>query len=70
MDLAFDCLWDYALDNAKRFARSLEPYDLLWLEDIVSPENAAAQREVARATRTPLATGENRFRVHELRDIL
>ncbi|MFB6113029.1 MAG: mandelate racemase/muconate lactonizing enzyme family protein [Halodesulfurarchaeum sp.] len=70
VDLAFDVHWDYSLDSAKRLARELEPYDLLWLEDIVPPENVSAQREVARSTSTPLATGENRFRVHEFSDLL
>ena len=70
VDLAFDVHWDYSLDSAKRLARKLEPYDLMWLEDVVPPENMDAQREVARASRTPLATGENRFRVHEFKDLL
>jgi L-alanine-DL-glutamate epimerase-like enolase superfamily enzyme len=69
-EVAFDCHWDYSLDSAKRLARALEPYDLLWLEDVVPPENVAAQREVARSTSTPLATGENRFRVHEFSEML
>jgi len=70
VDLAFDVHWDYSLDSAKRLARKLEPYDLMWLEDVVPPENTAAQREVARSTETPLATGENRFRVHEFTELL
>ena len=69
-EVAFDCHWDYSLDTAKRLAGALEPYDLLWLEDVVPPENPRAQREVARSTTTPLATGENRFRVHEFADLL
>ncbi|MEF8827673.1 MAG: mandelate racemase/muconate lactonizing enzyme family protein [Haloarcula sp.] len=68
--VAFDCHWDYTVDSAKRLARALEPYDLLWLEDVVPPENMDAQREVARSTTTPLAAGENRFRVHEFSDML
>ncbi|AZH26394.1 mandelate racemase/muconate lactonizing enzyme family protein [Haloplanus aerogenes] len=69
-EVAFDCHWDYSIDSAKRLARALEPYDLLWLEDVLPPENVDAQREVARSTSTPLATGENRFRVHEFSDLL
>ena len=69
-EVAFDCHWDYTLDGAKRLARALEPYDLMWLEDVLPPENVDAQREVARSTSTPLATGENRFRVHEFSDLL
>ncbi|QLG49829.1 mandelate racemase/muconate lactonizing enzyme family protein [Natrinema halophilum] len=70
IDLAFDCHWDYSLDSAKRLAHVLEPYDLMWLEDVVPPENEDVQREVARSTQTPLATGENRFRVHEFTDLI
>ena len=70
VDLAFDCHWDYSLDSAKRLARALEPYDLMWLEDVIPPENMAAQREVTRRTNTPIAAGENRYRVHEFRELL
>ncbi|WP_436926175.1 mandelate racemase/muconate lactonizing enzyme family protein [Halosimplex amylolyticum] len=70
IDLAFDVHWDYSIDSAKRLASKLEPYDLMWLEDVVPPENMAAQREVNRSTNTPLATGENRFRVHEFTELL
>ncbi|AEN04775.1 mandelate racemase/muconate lactonizing enzyme family protein [Halolamina sp.] len=69
-EVAFDCHWDYSIDTAKRLAQALEPYGLLWLEDVVPPENITAQREVARSTSTPLAAGENRFRVHEFSDML
>ena len=70
VDLAFDVHWDYSIDSAKRLARELEPYDLMWLEDVVPPENMRAQREITQSTSTPLATGENRFRVHEFKDLL
>ncbi len=70
VEVAFDCHWDYELDSAKRLARALEEYDLMWLEDVIPPENMAAQTELTRSTTTPIATGENRFRVHEFRDLL
>jgi L-alanine-DL-glutamate epimerase-like enolase superfamily enzyme len=70
LDLAFDAHWDYSLDSAKRLCRALEPYDLMWLEDVLPPENVDAQREVTRASRVPIATGENRFRVHEFKELL
>ena len=70
IDLAFDVHWDYSIDSAKRLARKLEPYDLMWLEDVIPPENMEAQREVSQSVNVPLATGENRFRVHEFKDIL
>jgi len=70
IDLAFDCHWDYSVESAKRLAYELEEFDLMWLEDLIPPENMAAQKEVTAATRTPVATGENRFRVHELSDLI
>ncbi len=70
VELAFDVHWDYSFDSAKRLCRALEPFDLLWLEDLVPPENMAAQREITRAANVPIATGENRFRVHEFKELL
>ncbi|MFB6223598.1 MAG: mandelate racemase/muconate lactonizing enzyme family protein [Haloarcula sp.] len=70
VDLAFDCHWDYSVESAKRLAHELEEYKLMWLEDLVPPENMDAQIEVTKATRTPVATGENRFRVFELSELV
>jgi len=70
VDLAFDIHWDYSLDSAKRICRTLEPYDLMWLEDPIPPENMEAQREVTRTSDVPIATGENRFRTHEFKELL
>ncbi|SDK07009.1 mandelate racemase/muconate lactonizing enzyme family protein [Natronorubrum texcoconense] len=70
VDLAFDCHWDYSVESAKRLAYKLREYDLMWLEDLIPPENMAAQTEVTKATKTPVATGENRFRVHELSELI
>ena len=70
VDLAFDCHWDYSVESAKRLAHELEPFDLMWLEDLIPPENTNAQIEVTKSTRTPIATGENRFRSHEFSELL
>ncbi|SEP24734.1 L-alanine-DL-glutamate epimerase [Halogranum amylolyticum] len=70
VDLAFDCHWDYSVESAKRLARELEEFKLMWLEDLIPPEKMSAQIEVTKSTTTPVATGENRFRVFELTDLL
>lgn len=59
--LAIDCHWNYGVAAAVELARALEPYRLLWLEDPVPPENLAALAQVQRATRLPVATGENHY---------
>ena len=40
--VAMDCHWKYAVNDAILLAQALEPYDLLWLEDPVPPENIEA----------------------------
>jgi galactonate dehydratase len=44
--------------GAIRVARRLEPFDPLWFEEPVPPENASEMAKVARATTIPITTGE------------
>jgi mannonate dehydratase len=44
--------------QAARVGKSLEPYDLFWLEDPTPAENQEALRLIRQHTTTPLATGE------------
>jgi gluconate/galactonate dehydratase len=69
-DVAFDCHWNYTGDSAIRLARAIEEYDVLWLEDVIPPENHDVQREVTRATETPICTGENVYRKHGVRQLI
>lgn len=59
--LAIDCHWNYGVQAAVELARALERFHLLWLEDPTPPENVRAIGQVQRATRTPIATGENHY---------
>lgn len=53
-----NCPW--TVQEAIDIARRLEPYDLSWLEEPVwPPENHAGLADVRRATRIPIAAGEN-----------
>jgi gluconate/galactonate dehydratase len=69
-DVAFDCHWSYTAGSARRLAGALEPYDVWWLEDPVPPENHDVQRAVTRDTTTPIAAGENVYRIHGHRTLL
>lgn len=68
--LAIDCHWKYNVPDVIKLAQDLEPYDLLWLEDPVPPENIDAQAKVAASTRTPLCTGENLYRKYGYRELI
>jgi gluconate/galactonate dehydratase len=69
-DVAFDCHWTFSTGSAKRLARTLEEYDVWWLEDPVPPENHDVQANVTQSTTTPIATGENVYRKHGQRRLL
>ena len=49
------------VSTAIRLAEALEPYDLAWFEEPVSPDDHASLAEVRRATAIPIATGEREF---------
>ena len=69
-DVAFDCHWSFASGSAHRLADAVEQYDVWWLEDPVPPENLDVQQEVTQRTTTPVAAGENVYRVHGHRRLL
>jgi L-alanine-DL-glutamate epimerase-like enolase superfamily enzyme len=68
--LAMDCHWKFAVPDVIQLAKALEPYDLMWLEDPVPPENIDAQKRVSDATSIPICTGENVYRKHGFRDMI
>jgi galactonate dehydratase len=55
---------------AIRLARRLEPFDPMWLEEPVPPENPAELGVVARGTSIPIATGERLTTLHEFARVL
>lgn len=57
-DLLFGTHGQFTTAGAIRMARRIEPYDPLWFEEPVPPDNAAEMGRVAAATRLPLAAGE------------
>lgn len=54
---------------AKVLARELEPYKLMFLEEVVLPENHESFREVANQVSTPLATGERLITRWQYKDL-
>ncbi len=56
--------------QAAQLGKSLEPYDLFWLEDCTPAENQEALRLVRRHTTTPLAIGEVFNTVWDIKDLI
>ncbi|MCC7175026.1 MAG: mandelate racemase/muconate lactonizing enzyme family protein [Bryobacterales bacterium] len=69
IELAVDMHGRYDLGTAKRVAKELEPFRLLWIEEPVPPENVDAMRDVRESTHTPICAGENVFLRHGFREL-
>jgi 2-dehydro-3-deoxyphosphogalactonate aldolase len=69
-DLLFGTHGQMTPSSAIRLAKRLEPYDPLWLEEPVPPDNVQAMAQVARGTSIPIATGERLTTKYEFGQIL
>lgn len=73
--LALDCGPGWTVPDAIRFARAVEPYNLMWLEDLLTGDytphvSAHLYREVTRATTTPIHTGEQIYLRQNMRELI
>jgi len=69
-DLLFGTHGQMSTSSAIRLARRLEPYDPLWFEEPVGPENVDEMVRVARSTSIPIATGERLATKYEFTPLL
>lgn len=60
--------WD--LNAALRIARALEPYDVIWMEDIIQPDAADDLARLVRETRIPQCVSERLFTKYAFRQVL
>jgi len=73
--LALDCGPGYMVSDAIRIAKALEPYNLMWLEDLVTGDYnpyvmADLMKEVTQATTTPTHTGEQIYLRQNYRELI
>jgi len=73
--LALDCGPGWMLGDAIRLARMLEPYNLLWIEDLLSGDytpwvNAGVYRELTRNSTTPIHTGEQIYLRQNFKELI
>jgi L-alanine-DL-glutamate epimerase-like enolase superfamily enzyme len=70
VELMVDAHGSLEVAVAIKLARALEPLDIAWFEEPVSPENHDGQAEVRRATTIPIASGEREFTRYGFRNLL
>lgn len=69
-DLLFGTHGQFTPAGAMRLAEMISPYDPLWLEEPVPPDNVPGMAAVARGTRIPIATGERLTTKYEFAELL
>lgn len=69
-DILFGTHGQMTTSSAIRLAKRLEPYDPLWFEEPVPPDQGAGLTRVAEATSIPVATGERLTTRAEFHDVL
>ncbi len=60
-----DANYSMSVDQAIKAAIAFKPFDLLWFEEPINPDDYNGYGRIARAVEIPLAMGENLHTVHE-----
>lgn len=68
--LAVDANGRFELNTALEYAQALAPYKLKWYEEPGDPLDFKLLAEVAQASPTPIATGENLFSMQEAQNLI
>ncbi|MGV0908276.1 mandelate racemase/muconate lactonizing enzyme family protein [Martelella sp. FOR1707] len=73
--LALDCGPGWMLADAQRFARRVEGFNLMWLEDLLTGDytpyvNAGVYRELTRSSPTPIHTGEQIYLRQNFKELI
>ena len=69
VELMVDAHGSLDVSTAIRLARELEPYDIAWFEEPISPDDHPGLAEVRRSTVIPIATGEREFTRFDFEDL-
>jgi L-alanine-DL-glutamate epimerase-like enolase superfamily enzyme len=68
--LMVDANMKWTVDEAIRAARAFQPYDPVWLEEPISPDDVAGHARVLRDGGLPLAAGENLRTIWDFRHLI
>src|SRR3954447_13574124 len=68
--LMVDANMRWTVDEAIRAARAFAPYDPLWLEEPIVPDDVAGHARVLREGGIPIATGENLRTIWDFRHLI
>ena len=60
----------FEAERAIRLAKAIEPYNPMWMEESVRPENYDAMKKVADHVNIPLASGESNYGIYEFKQLI
>lgn len=67
IQIATDAHAKWNLPSAIRIAQAFEPYEIMWHEELLSPLNEEAHRQLQAATRTPVCVAERLLTRYQFR---
>jgi len=70
MDIGLDLSSEWNLPCALRIAKSLEPYNIMWLEDVLLQDNMQSYAVLARETSIPICISERLATRYQFREML
>lgn len=70
MEIAVELHAMWNLPSAIRIARALEPYDILWFEEAMTPDPVDDLARLVQETRVPICTSERLFTRYAFRQVL
>ena len=68
MDICVDCWGRFDLPSSQRIAQALEPYNILYLEDVMLMNNAKSYAQLAAETSVPICMSETLATRYEYRE--
>lgn len=70
IDIAIDCHWSFNFPDAIKIIKALEPFNLLWLEDPIPPDNIDVLMDLTSMSKIPICSGENHYTRHGFREMI
>jgi galactonate dehydratase len=60
----------FEVERAIRLAKAIEPYNPMWMEESVRPENYDAMKKLSDHVSIPLASGESNYGIYEFKQLI
>jgi len=70
MEIAVECHGYWNLPSAVKIARALDPFNIMWLEEMLPQDNAESYRRLSQMVRQPLCLSERLMTRYQFREVI